>query len=58
MEQHLRAGHLCSALLQHREAPKSKAVSYPQINPSCYKPSPLGCSPRPLVPSGMALGID
>lgn len=60
MGQRLWAGHLCSALLQdtckHLEAPKSKAMDYPQTNPSCCKLSPLSAARRPLVPSRMSLG--
>lgn len=44
------AGHC-----KHREGPKSKAVGYPQINPSCYKLSPLRCSPSGTHPQGLPL---
>lgn len=61
MGQRLWAGHLCSALLQdtckHVEAPKSKAMDYPQTNPSCCKLSPLRCSPPAPGPQQDVPGI-
>lgn len=45
------AGHL-----QTREAARSKALGYPQVNPSCYKPSPLRCSPPAPGPQRDVLG--
>lgn len=45
------AGHL-----QTREAARSKALGYPQANPSYYKPPPLRCSPPAPGPQRDVLG--